>query len=248
MSVRMQPDGAPGAGASSPIFEGRSLLSQPIEGKIGLREEMRALKVDHILRVASQLFVERGFVGTTMDAIAEQLDMSKPFIYQFFKTKHAILVALYDRELRSSLQVLSDASTQSGSAQEQLTRFVRLAVSKNVTNQALTNMLALEEKQLPDKKMVEIRALESRFNGRLKEIVIAGVASAEFQVNNPSLAARAIMGMLLGVKRWYRASGELTADEIAEQFCEFALRTVGFSADAIKKRPRKPGSSSRAAR
>ncbi|MBV7484564.1 TetR/AcrR family transcriptional regulator [Bordetella sp. BOR01] len=193
-----------------------------------LKDELHELKATHILREAGKLFVECGFVGTTMDAIAARLDMSKPFIYQFFKSKHAILVALYDRELRDSLAVLTDVSARTGPVHEQLLQFVRVAVRKNVTNQGLTNMLALEEKHLPAEKMAEIRALEARFNRNLKDIVTAGVQAGVFHVDNPGMASRAIMGMLLSVKRWYRPSGSLGVDAIAEQFCDFALRIVGY--------------------
>jgi len=203
------------------------LPTPPARSQASLKDELHELKATHILREASKLFVECGFVGTTMDAIAARLDMSKPFIYQFFKSKHAILVALYDRELRDSLAVLTDVSARTGPVHEQLLRFVRVAVRKNVTNQGLTNMLALEEKHLPAEKMAEIRALEARFNRNLKDIVTAGVQAGVFHVDNPGMASRAIMGMLLGVKRWYRPSGGLGVDAIAEQFCDFALRIVG---------------------
>ena len=206
--------------------------------KVSLKDELRELKATHILREASKLFVECGFVGTTMDAIADRLDMSKPFIYQFFRSKHAILVALYDRELRDSLGVLTDVSARTGPAHEQLLRFVRMAVRKNVTNQGLTNMLALEEKHLPAEKMSEIRALEARFNLNLKEIVIAGVEAGVFHVDNPGMASRAIMGMLLGVKRWYRPTGTLDIDAIAEQFCDFALRIVGYAGPSPRQAAR----------
>jgi len=192
-----------------------------------LQQEMHSLKVTHILREAGALFVEHGFVGTTMDAIAERLEMSKPFIYQFFKNKHALLLALYDAELRDSLSVLEDASARGGTPVERLVNFIEVAVRKNVKNQGLTSMLALEEKHLSKAKMSEIQALEGQFNRRLTSIILEGVKSGNFTVGNPAIASRAIMGMLQWVKRWYRHSGELGVEAVATEFCELALRMLG---------------------
>lgn len=202
-----------------------------------LQQEMRSLKVSHILREAGNLFVERGFVGTTMDAIAERLDMSKPFIYQFFKNKHALLVALYDTELRDSLATLGSASVGAGPPRERLINFIQVAVRKNVKNQGLTSMLALEEKHLPKAKMTEIYELEGQFNQRLTSIIKDGVRAGTFKVSNPVVASRAIMGMLQWVKRWYRSSGQLSVETVAEEFCVLALRML----DAQNDTPSTPG-------
>jgi len=188
---------------------------------------MRSLKVTHILREAGILFMEHGFVGTTMDAIAERLDMSKPFIYQFFKNKHALLVAMYDTELRDSLATLGDPSINGGTPRDRLLSFIQVAVSKNVKNQSLTNMLVLEEKHLPKAKMAEIYELEDQFNQRLASIIKDGVKSGEFKVDNPVISSRAIMGMLQWVKRWYKTSGELSVKTVTEEFCELSLNMLG---------------------
>ncbi len=44
--------------------------------------------------VALDLFVERGYEGTSLREIAEQLDVTKAALYYHFKTKEDILVAL----------------------------------------------------------------------------------------------------------------------------------------------------------
>ncbi|MBZ0325170.1 MAG: TetR/AcrR family transcriptional regulator, partial [Alphaproteobacteria bacterium] len=48
-----------------------------------IREELRAFRKDRILYEAAELFYERGYTGTTLDAIAERLEVTKPFIYYY---------------------------------------------------------------------------------------------------------------------------------------------------------------------
>lgn len=55
------------------------------------------LKRNRILDVASALFHEHGYRGTSVDAIAERLQVAKPFIYAHFKGKADILAGVCGR-------------------------------------------------------------------------------------------------------------------------------------------------------
>src|SRR5262249_24959889 len=56
-----------------------------------MREEILAYKRDRILEEAVKLFYERGFTGTTLDDIAAELGVTKPFIYTHFRSKTDLL-------------------------------------------------------------------------------------------------------------------------------------------------------------
>jgi AcrR family transcriptional regulator len=51
-----------------------------------------------ILDVAFRLFLERGYRGTSMDAIAHAAEVTKPVIYACFTSKAELFGALLDRE------------------------------------------------------------------------------------------------------------------------------------------------------
>src|SRR5271167_325410 len=51
-----------------------------------------------ILDVAFGLFLERGYKGTSMDAIADAAGVTKPVIYACFASKAELFGALLDRE------------------------------------------------------------------------------------------------------------------------------------------------------
>lgn len=61
------------------------------------RRRARALATrTRVLAAARTLFVERGYVGTTITAIAECADVSPETIYATFRTKRAVLSELVD--------------------------------------------------------------------------------------------------------------------------------------------------------
>jgi len=59
------------------------------------RERARATR-ERVLEAARALFVERGYVGTTIDAIAERADVSPETVYSTFGSKRALLAELVD--------------------------------------------------------------------------------------------------------------------------------------------------------
>lgn len=59
------------------------------------RDRARATR-ERVLEAARALFVERGYVGTTIDAIAERADVSPETVYSTFGSKRALLAELVD--------------------------------------------------------------------------------------------------------------------------------------------------------
>jgi len=59
------------------------------------RERARATRT-RVLDAARELFVERGYVAATIDAIAERADVSSETIYSTFGTKRSLLAQLVD--------------------------------------------------------------------------------------------------------------------------------------------------------
>lgn len=55
---------------------------------------------DRILQAARKCFVEHGFHAASMANIAETSGMSAGLIYRYFQSKHAIILAIIDRQLQ----------------------------------------------------------------------------------------------------------------------------------------------------
>ena len=90
---------------------------------MAIRDELKHFKKERILEEAERLFYERGFRGTSLDAIAESLDMTKPFIYGAYERKLDILVDIYERAMNRALDAIRGAREAGGTPAEQLRRF-----------------------------------------------------------------------------------------------------------------------------
>lgn len=191
-----------------------------------MREEIREFKKQRILDVAERLFYECGYDATTVDLIAGELGVTKPFIYSYYNNKAAILEALYAHVAERMLGYLDDDDPQWPPAMR-LQGFVRKFVLENIKNQVASGVYLQEEKHLSTETRERVRAAERKFNHQLAGLIDDGVARGAFHVENTHLASLSISGMVRWVHRWYHAEGPATPDEIAAQISDYALRLVG---------------------
>ncbi len=62
-----------------------------------------------ILDAALEVYVERGYRGTSMQAVADAAGVTKPVVYECYPNKDELLLALLDREERRLLNAITEA-------------------------------------------------------------------------------------------------------------------------------------------
>ncbi|MCA8919816.1 MAG: helix-turn-helix transcriptional regulator, partial [Planctomycetes bacterium] len=72
------------------------------------RQKKTELKREAILRSAAAAFRRKGYHGTSMEDISEQLLMTKGSLYYYFSDKEAILFACHDFSLDRVLEKMRE--------------------------------------------------------------------------------------------------------------------------------------------
>jgi len=197
-----------------------------------MREEILAYKRERIIEEAVKLFYERGFTGTTLDDIAAELGVTKPFIYTHFRSKVDLLAALCSPTIEQSLAAVENAAASSGTPTERLYRavvdFTRVVLSR----QSNIAIYFREEKNLSREALQEINALRKKFDRVLSRLLDEGVTAGEFEVTDTSLASLAIGGMISWAYTWHRPEGRLTLDDLCARMANMTLRMVGVLREA----------------
>lgn len=62
-----------------------------------------------ILDAALEVYVERGYRGTSMQAVADAAGVTKPVVYECYPNKDELLLALLDREERRLMSAISES-------------------------------------------------------------------------------------------------------------------------------------------
>lgn len=192
-----------------------------------MREEILAYKRDRIIEEAVKLFYAHGFTGTTLDDIAAELGVTKPFIYTHFRSKVDLLAALCKPTIELSLAAVENAAKQPGSPSERLYRAVADFTRVVLSRQANIAIYFREEKNLAPEALTEINNLRKKFDRVLSHLLAEGVDAGEFHIADVKLAALAIGGMISWAYTWHRPGGRLNLDEMCARMADLALQMVG---------------------
>ncbi|HST74785.1 MAG TPA: TetR/AcrR family transcriptional regulator [Acetobacteraceae bacterium] len=195
----------------------------------GMRDEILAYKRERILQEAVTLFYERGFTGTTLDDIAHELGVTKPFIYTHFKSKTDLLAAICLPTIQMSLDAAITAVESGGSATERLHKLIVDFTRVVLVRQPNIAVFFREEKSLERAALAEINALRLRFDRTLARLLEEGVAAGEFRLHDAKLTALAMGGMISWAYTWHRPGGRLSIEEIGQRMAELALQMAGAS-------------------
>ncbi|WP_168588422.1 TetR/AcrR family transcriptional regulator [Saccharopolyspora sp. ASAGF58] len=177
-----------------------------------------------ILVVASRLFAERGFYGTSTREISEAVGIRQPSLYSHFATKHLLLAELIDLDLRPALHRLARALELDGPVAARLHAFLHADVAAVLRLpfdvRCLYNDDALRTPELQEqaRRRDELHQLTCR-------LVQQGVASGELAAD-PVFVQRAITGLLLEVMRERGASVRPAPDDRAVDVADFVLRAT----------------------
>lgn len=203
--------------------------------KIGIRDEIAALKRTRILAAAADLFYENGYENTTLDAVAERLGVSKPFIYAHFNSKAELLADICSRGIASSLEALDHALSMEASPGQKLEALSKGFVTAVLESQIYIAIFSREEKNLRPEDFDRINDMRREFDRKLTNLLRQGAELGEFTMSDPHIAALGIGGMVSWAYVWYRQNGRLSITEVADELTKIILAIVQYRPRATKK-------------
>lgn len=86
---------------------------------------MSISQTDRIIQGGEELFLKAGIKSVTMDDIATHLGMSKKTIYQFFKDKNELVMALVKKQLQDDEDRMNNIIGQSGNVVEEMINMMK---------------------------------------------------------------------------------------------------------------------------
>ncbi|RYX95426.1 MAG: TetR/AcrR family transcriptional regulator [Comamonadaceae bacterium] len=225
-----QPAPLRAARAATPAANGTSRWGYEVQNK----EEQSALKRLAILRTAAQLFNERGFYATSLNDLAGLLNVTKPSLYYYVKSKDDILLQILHHAMEQIDPAITLANETGTSGLDKLRIFVRKYI--DVLTGDFGKCLVLSgSTPLEPVSRAQIAPSFRYIDQSVRKMVAEGVADGSIAPCDPKIAAFSLFGALHWMTSWYRADGELGPDELATQI--FTIFSAGLQAQA--KSPKK---------
>jgi AcrR family transcriptional regulator len=227
--------------ASRPVRPRVADPSSRFDGDLSTKEQ--------ILLSAGGQFLERGYSGTSMEAIADEVGITAAALYWHFESKTDILMQFLETTFTEVLNRFED--------EPELTATERL---RRLTSAHVRSQLAWVARMgdrrvnfsgrnlfegLPPARRRRIERAQTEYLHTCSTILEAGVGSGEFECEFFVPTAFAIVNMCEDVNLWFKPGGSMAADEVADLYAELAIRMVSpagaaRSGSATKKTRREP--------
>jgi AcrR family transcriptional regulator len=206
------------------------------------REEKKELTTSQILETASTMFLERGYHRTTLDDIADAVDMTKGAVYARFATKDELFFALYARWQAKHIAALDDLPEVNTWEEVGLETARRAMVSRR--EDADFHLLLLEFWTYAARNERLRQEFAARHNQHLQRIAawleaLAAKLGVKLKISGLEMA-RAGSAMLQGYTL------ERLADPVGvpEELVEFLIKALGHEAVGMYQDQRAPAKKS----
>jgi AcrR family transcriptional regulator len=184
-----------------------------------------------LIEVATQVFYEKGYDAASLQDIADRLGMLKGSLYYYIQSKEDLLFDVISAVHKEGLAVVRARAETSGDPLTRLRSVIVGHVQHTCANLVQTAVFLHELSALPPERRVEVLGNEHAYQGVFRDLIELaqkeGLVRADL---DPRLAALSVLGSTNWVYRWFRPGGEFSAEQIAEELAELAIRGIATPA------------------
>ncbi len=179
---------------------------------------------EQILEVAAQIFSQKGFHATSMQDIAQAVNLQKASLYHHVASKQDILVALLDQALDLLIAKMQEVLARPLPSDEKLRQAMITYMKTMLDHRDLASVLLLEYRSLEPQWSGRHKPRRDRFEHLWRDLIQEGCSLGMFDCSDPALTSRALLGVMNWTITWYNPEGALPPEKIAEHFANLFLR------------------------
>lgn len=176
-----------------------------------------------ILEAAEKLFHEKGYLACSVRDLADALGIEAASLYSHFKSKDEMLWMIAERcanEFFESVKPIADSKLHT---QKKLTEMIVAHVGVITRNINASAVFLREWRHLSEPRRSNYKALRNEYEGIFRAIVRQGIEENLFKHYDEGFSTRTIMSAINWTHTWYRADGEMSAEEIGTNLAGILL-------------------------
>lgn len=211
---------------TAPLSESAVLAAiAPEGGRVGGGTDASDTAV-RIMLAAADAFAEHGFPATTTRDIAGRAGLSPAGVYVHFASKEVLLFELSRRGHARARDLLVEAARDAGSPTEALRAIIGGFSRWHAEHHQLGRIVQFEFRHLSHDHQAAVLDLRKDIDQVVADVLRAGVATGEFDVDDVRGTALALLSMAIDVARWYVPGARRTPEAIEASYGELAVRLV----------------------
>ncbi|HKP18929.1 MAG TPA: TetR/AcrR family transcriptional regulator [Gaiellaceae bacterium] len=188
-----------------------------------------------ILNAATELFAAKGYSRVSIRELAARAGCSTSNLYHHFSSKYEIFVTLVEGVMGEHHAGVRDALERFDDPVEQLAFVLRNHLLVHMRRPEV-RLVSADFHPLDGPALDRFIAERDRYERAVREIVARGVEEGLLDAQDPAIAVRAAMGACTAVEQWFRPSGPLSDEEVADRIAGFLLAAFGATRTAAVSR------------
>lgn len=198
-------------------------LEQSPESVFDTRHRARDQKQFAVLTAAAELFLSKGYHATRLDDVAERLKITKPALYNYFRSKHDILFACHMLGHDIIDDSLPKIEAAGGSGLARLQGLIR-AYAQIMTQKFGMCLVMLDEHELNDKALAKVNSRRQAVNQCFETYLAMGIKDGSIAPCDIRLTAFWLAGALNWISRWYKPGHGMSAEQLGDYFADNLTR------------------------
>jgi AcrR family transcriptional regulator len=189
----------------------------------GKTRRARVEQRERLLKTAAQLFAEKGYHGTGVAELGRAVDLGRGGLYHHMGSKEGLLVEISVRHVREMVDVGEEILASDLTPPEKLRALSRRLMRTIAENISEVTVFFHEVNTLTGKAREEVLERRDRFERIWQHVLDDGLEQGYFRVGGP-LVTKGLLGMHNYSYVWINPDGRLSPEDIADVFCDLALR------------------------
>jgi AcrR family transcriptional regulator len=184
--------------------------------------EKRALRVNEIIKVATRFFNRKGFLATTMEEIAAELNMNAATLYHYVGGKQELAYFAYLKSCEMRRAQLERAQAVGQTGLERVQNFVLSLLNRGYSRPAILSEVGALRPEWAD----HIRGLQRGNINVVQRMVADGIRDGSIGTTNPFLTGIGILSVVEWMSFWYTDRLPYSRSQIVETLADVIVNGV----------------------
>jgi TetR/AcrR family transcriptional regulator, cholesterol catabolism regulator len=178
-----------------------------------------------LIAASAELFAERGYRETSIADLSAATGLAAGGIYHYIGSKERLLVAICDELLDPLLERAREIVADDEPPERQLRDLLRAWLAHIESHRHHMLVFAQERHAIErEPQWRAVRRARKQFEEVLDDVLARGEASGAMAFEDRGLTLLALLGMVNYAPQWLRPRGRLSAEQIADGYCDLILR------------------------
>jgi AcrR family transcriptional regulator len=194
-------------------------------------------RADEIIDAAARVFAERGYHGTTTQAIADVLGMRQASLYYYFPSKEAALEAVCARGTDGFVEAAERVMRADVPPLRKLELLIASHLAPIETMPDYVRVFINERRYLPDASRRRVGRKSRRIERLFEQAIQAGIDDGSIRPGTDAhLAMLAVLGMCNAVINWRESDRGRDMRRIAAGFAQLVASGLAENESPPKRR------------